>query len=313
MVDELDQLTTKDNPIIIAKLQDETLDEEERWFYEDILLDINGGMIFKIAQRYFKHATSSFAEEDIHQSAKIIALTLAKKFNLNSGNKFSTYLYSSMPGRIMHDIMNKSAVIRVPINTQSELISLHKFEDKFYDEHLRKPTNDEILANYKITERRLKDLNEIRFHDRNVLSMDIDYSDGDDLTLISLIEDPFADTQQAAFDKELIKILNERMNILNERERYTLEYYYGLDGRKRKTLREIGKEFGISAVTAGIALHRAENKLKSPTTMCLLSPFRKEAPNPFDATFEEMKAEEVEMRRERRLKRKAEALLATVS
>lgn len=63
--------------------------------------------------------------------------------------------------------------------------------------------------------------------------------------------------------KEEIKILNKAIKTLDSKDRTVIQSYYGLNGKKPKTLEQIGKDFGFSESRAQQIVQRSLKRLRA--------------------------------------------------
>lgn len=119
---------------------------------------------------------------------------------------------------------------------------------KSYDE-----TKGRSLKSYIITYIRYEIFNYLkaqsfvkRKSNINTVSLDEPISqDNKELTLQDVL-DSGIDIEKEYEDNERIKLLHKIILILDERDRYIIEHYYGINGCKKMTQTEIAKELNIS-------------------------------------------------------------------
>lgn len=97
---------------------------------------------------------------------------------------------------------------------------------------------NEILMYFRNTK---KSQNDVSLND----SIGFD-KDGNEMNLIDVLKDDTKDFAEIIHTKENIKLLNNYLNLLNDREKEIIIERYGLLNQKEKTQKEIAKELNIS-------------------------------------------------------------------
>lgn len=192
-------------------------------------------------------------------------LRLCKKGNLKAKNEI---LESNL--RFVFEVAKHYTGRGVPI---SDLISegnlgLIRAIDKF-DE-----SKDVKFISYAVWWIRQAMLESIK--NRNVLnSIEIEPNESNNVVIETKImdeeDDDYKDTSPSTEldeqNKELIasqkNVISKLLNVLNEREKYVVENFYGLNDKKEMTLTDIGKTFGISSERTRQIKLNAIRKLRS--------------------------------------------------
>ena len=107
------------------------------------------------------------------------------------------------------------------------------------------------ICKYMITQNCFK-----RKSNYNTKSLDESITgDETDFSLHDIL-DSGIDIEKEYEHKERIKLLHQIIPILNEKDRYIIEHYYGINGCKETTLVEIAKELNISMTRVFYCLNR---------------------------------------------------------
>jgi DNA-directed RNA polymerase sigma subunit (sigma70/sigma32) len=75
--------------------------------------------------------------------------------------------------------------------------------------------------------------------------------------------DPSQDTALAVADAEMHRIVQNAVLRLNNRQRECVSRYFGLDGGKRQSLRQIGRHLGFSPEYARQIILKALKRLRT--------------------------------------------------
>jgi RNA polymerase primary sigma factor len=99
----------------------------------------------------------------------------------------------------------------------------------------------------------------------NIVVGDGNIKDGEDDYVIKkeVILSNEEDEEKRELQKNQKKIVDKILSILSEREKYIVEEYYGINGKKEKNLEEIGNELGITKERVRQIKQVSLNKLRS--------------------------------------------------
>ncbi len=104
--------------------------------------------------------------------------------------------------------------------------------------YIAKCIENEILMFYRTNKHNSKNIS---------LNEPIGYDkEGDEITLIDILKTPTVDYAIDIHNQDNIKLLNKYFSVLNNREKDIINKRYGLNGERKKTQREIAKDFKIS-------------------------------------------------------------------
>ncbi|MEO7836197.1 MAG: RNA polymerase sigma factor WhiG [Acidimicrobiales bacterium] len=164
------------------------------------------------------------------------------KFDISRNIKFETYAIARIKGAIIDELRS---IDWVPRSVRAKARSVEKAYAKLEATMLRSPTDAEVAAEMRITERELQNIfNQISFVGLIALDemLSVNGERGESTTLGDTIADK-GEGPVAAFEVEEMKqILAGAINRLGDREKIvlTLYYYEGL------TLSEIGEILGVT-------------------------------------------------------------------
>ena len=170
----------------------------------------------------------SMTYSDLLQEANLGLMIAADKFNYKLGYRFATYASWWIKQTVLKSISEQSNCVKVPVYVQ------------------------EIVSKYSKMNSRINDFNESRKFEKISKKMNIApdkpiNSEGTkDLNLMDMLIDENSNATIFAESEELKENLNSALEKLNEKEKRVIIFRYGLKGKDKKTLNEIGDIFGVT-------------------------------------------------------------------
>ena len=207
---------------------------------------------------------------DLINEGNIGLIKAAEKFDDTRGFKFISYAVWWIRQSIMQALADQSRLVRLPLNQVGSVNKINKKSNKFEQEFERKPSIAEIAEEINLSQERVSDA--IKGNNRHV-SMDAPLTDGNDNGLADLLqgnEGPDIDTHLLL--ESLREELKLALNILDERERFVIEAFYGIN-QPEMTLQEIGAKKGLTRERARQIREKAIRKLRKNTQNKLLKSY----------------------------------------
>ncbi len=211
----------------------------------DILISSNVKLVTYIAKNYVGRGLDF---EDINQWGLMGLLTAADKYNPDMGKRFSTYATYWIKEKIIGAIENEGRAIRLPKNLIQEIRNVFKAFAVLEEKYQREITHKEVADYLGITEFRLLEL-----LDYNLSTTSLDKAvingatDDDDITLGDIYPDNTGISPYKHFmNSELKTTLNKALELLDDRERYIVDNYFGLNDGKSKSFDTISSYVKLS-------------------------------------------------------------------
>ena len=207
---------------------------------------------------------------DLINEGNIGLIKAAEKFDDTRGFKFISYAVWWIRQSIMQALADQSRLVRLPLNQVGSVNKINKISNKFEQEFERKPSIAEIAEEINLSQERVSDA--IKGNNRHV-SMDAPLTDGNDNGLADLLQgNDGQDIDTHLLLESLREELKLALNRLDERERFVIEAFYGIN-QPEMTLQEIGAKKGLTRERARQIREKAIRKLRKNTQNKLLKSY----------------------------------------
>lgn len=207
---------------------------------------------------------------DLINEGNIGLIKAAEKFDDTRGFKFISYAVWWIRQSIMQALADQSRLVRLPLNQVGSVNKINKISNKFEQEFERKPSIAEIAEEINLSQERVSDA--IKGNNRHV-SMDAPLTDGNDNGLADLLQgNDGQDIDTHLLLESLREELKLALNILDEREHFVIEAFYGIN-QPEMTLQEIGAKKGLTRERARQIREKAIRKLRKNTQNKLLKSY----------------------------------------
>ncbi len=207
----------------------------------DKMIQGNLRLVVMIAQRYENRGLDIL---DLISEGNLGLIHAVQKYEPDKGFRFSTYAVWWIRHYIEKALMNHGRTIRVPIHINKAITRLMK-ELKSLSQKLKREVTVRELAT--ATEQSIFEVMELLANHEAILSLDATIStegDGDFYQFAADINRD--DSVKFLIDNEVFTVLEAILLELEPNARKVIEYRFGVNGKKNKTLERTGELLGLT-------------------------------------------------------------------
>ena len=180
---------------------------------------------------------------DLIKEGNLGLIKAAKRFDETKGFKFISYAVWWIRQSILQAIAEQSRIVRLPLNLVGSLSKISKAFSKLEQEYEREPSPEELADILETTVDKVSDT--LSNSGRHV-SMDAPFVQGEENTLLDVLENHDPDTDSSLIDESLSEEIKRSLATLTEREREIIVLFFGLGSNHQLSLEEIGEKFNLT-------------------------------------------------------------------
>ncbi|MFC0775359.1 sigma-70 family RNA polymerase sigma factor [Terrimonas alba] len=232
----------------------------------DRLTKANLRFVVSVAKQYQNQGLSL---PDLINEGNLGLIKAAQRFDETRGFKFISYAVWWIRQSILQALAEQSRIVRLPLNKVGLTNKVQKAFSQLEQQFEREPSAEELAEMLEM------DLDEVSaslsISSRHV-SMDTPISEGEDGTLLDILENPNAEKTDSDLDhtQSLKTEIDRSLKTLTERQKEVICYFFGIGVDHPMSLEDIGERFNLTRERVRQIKDKAITKLRTTNRINLL-------------------------------------------
>jgi RNA polymerase primary sigma factor len=230
------------------------------------LTKANLRFVVSVAKQYQNQGLSL---PDLINEGNLGLIKAAQRFDETKGFKFISYAVWWIRQSILQALAEQARIVRLPLNKVGLTSRIQKAFQQLEQEFEREPSAEELadMLNMELEEV----TSSLSINVRHV-SMDTPLSEGEDGTLLDVLENPNAMMADAEMDHgQSLKVeINRSLQTLTERQKEVVCYFFGIGVDHPLSLEDIGDKFNLTRERVRQIKDKAITKLRTTQKTNLL-------------------------------------------
>lgn len=225
----------------------------------DKLTKANLRFVVSVAKQYQNQGLSL---PDLINEGNLGLIKAAQRFDETRGFKFISYAVWWIRQSILQALAEQSRIVRLPLNKVGLTNKIQKAFSQLEQEFEREPSPEELA---ELLELETDEVSATLGIAARHVSMDTPLSEGEDNTLVDVLENPNAERAETNIEhRESLKQEIERsMRMLTERQKEVICYFFGIGVDHPMSLEDIGDKFNLTRERVRQIKDKAITKLRT--------------------------------------------------
>jgi RNA polymerase primary sigma factor len=232
----------------------------------DKLTKANLRFVVSVAKQYQNQGLSL---PDLINEGNLGLIKAAQRFDETRGFKFISYAVWWIRQSILQALAEQSRIVRLPLNKVGLTNRIQKAYSQLEQQFEREPSAEELA---EVLELDLEEVSSSLGIAARHVSMDTPLSEGEENTLIDVLENPNAELANANIEhKESLKMeIDRSLRTLTERQKEVICFFFGIGVDHPMSLEDIGERFNLTRERVRQIKDKAITKLRSNTRSKML-------------------------------------------
>jgi len=232
----------------------------------DRLTKANLRFVVSVAKQYQNQGLSL---PDLINEGNLGLIKAAQRFDETRGFKFISYAVWWIRQSILQALAEQSRIVRLPLNKVGLTNRIQKAFSQLEQQFEREPSPEELA---ELLEMDLDEVSASLSISSRHVSMDTPISEGEDGTLLDILENPNAEKTDGELDhKESLKTeIDRSLKTLTERQKEVICYFFGIGVDHPMSLEDIGERFNLTRERVRQIKDKAITKLRTTNRVNVL-------------------------------------------
>ncbi len=208
----------------------------------DKLTKANLRFVVSVAKQYQNQGLSL---PDLINEGNLGLIKAAQRFDETRGFKFISYAVWWIRQSILQSLAEQSRIVRLPLNKVGLTNKIQKAFSQLEQEYEREPSPEELA---ELLQLETEEVSATLGIGGRHISMDSPLSEGEDSTLVDVMENRNADRAETNLEhnESLKQEIERTMLVLTERQKEVICYFFGLGVDHPMSLEDIGDKFNLT-------------------------------------------------------------------
>ena len=224
----------------------------------DALVKANLRFVVTVARKY---EGKGMGLSDLICEGNVGLLRATETFDGAKGFRFISYAVWWIRQAI-REALSHTRTVRLPMNRIASLGQIGRASRELEQEYTRNVTEEEIAEETGMGADRIR---EALLMGRNAVSLDTSLGEEGERSLLDIVADDHPSPEEEAMDRSLGEDMETELTSLGVRQAEVLRHYFGLGGRERSTLEEIGRRYGLTRERIRQIKNEALRRLRHPS------------------------------------------------
>ncbi len=225
----------------------------------DKLTKANLRFVVSVAKQY---QNQGLTLPDLINEGNLGLIKAAQRFDETRGFKFISYAVWWIRQSILQALAEQSRIVRLPLNKVGLTNRIQKAYSQLEQEFEREPSAEELA---EMLELDIEEVSSTLGIGGRHISVDTPLSEGEDNTLIDVLENPNAERAELNIEhKESLKQeIDRSLKTLTERQKEVICFFFGIGVDHPMSLEDIGERFNLTRERVRQIKDKAITKLRS--------------------------------------------------
>ncbi|HRG82370.1 MAG TPA: RNA polymerase sigma factor RpoD/SigA [Chitinophagaceae bacterium] len=232
----------------------------------DRLTKANLRFVVSVAKQYQNQGLSL---PDLINEGNVGLIKAAQRFDETRGFKFISYAVWWIRQSILQSLAEQSRIVRLPLNKVGLTNRIQKAYSLLEQQYEREPSAEELA---EVLEMDIEEVTSTLGINARHVSMDSPLSDGEENTLMDVLENPNAEKTDGAleYNESLKTEIDRSLKTLTERQKEVICFFFGIGVDHPMSLEDIGEKFSLTRERVRQIKDKAITKLKASNRCQLL-------------------------------------------